>query len=107
MRELADMLDRVSDNIASIYAEADRKGKDADYWRALMREEKWFSADEAVEFGLADRVVGAKGSDKTDNKWDLSIFNYGGRKASPAPELPVTNGWDPEMIRRAFEEARK
>jgi len=57
MRELADQLDKASDNIASIYAE--RTGKPADHWRAMMRSETWLSDSEAVAAGLADRVQGA------------------------------------------------
>jgi ATP-dependent protease ClpP protease subunit len=71
MRELADLLDKTSDNIASIYAE--RTGKPADHWRALMREETWFTADEAVEAGLADEVQAPRGK-SAENSWDLSIF---------------------------------
>lgn len=54
MRELAELLDKVSDNIASIYAEAANNGTD---WRAAMRAETWYTADEAVAAGLAHRVA--------------------------------------------------
>lgn len=57
-RGWADDLDRVSDNIASIYAK--KSGTDAADWRAVMIEEKWFSAQEAVDAGLADSVAGAE-----------------------------------------------
>src|SRR5690606_8034659 len=52
MREMADLLDKVSDNIASVYAE--RAGGDVAEWRERMRAETWYSADEAVSAGLAD-----------------------------------------------------
>lgn len=59
LRREADLLDKVSEVIAEMYA--DRAGEDAAYWRNLMtvnREDgTWFSADEAVSVGLADRVV--------------------------------------------------
>lgn len=58
-REMADLLDKVSDNIASVYAE--RTGDTAEEWRAIMREERWYNATEAVEAGLVDSVVGADG----------------------------------------------
>ncbi|RPE40265.1 ATP-dependent Clp endopeptidase proteolytic subunit ClpP [Streptomyces sp. Ag109_O5-1] len=54
MRELADLLDKVSDNLASIYA--DRTGR-ADGWRDAMKAETWYTADEAVAAGLAHRVA--------------------------------------------------
>jgi ATP-dependent protease ClpP protease subunit len=54
MRELADLLDKVSDNLAGIYA--DRTGR-ADGWRDAMRAETWYTADEAVAAGLAHRLA--------------------------------------------------
>lgn len=81
MRELADHLDRVSDNIASIYAE--KAGTDTAVWRAAMAKESWYSAQEAVDAGLADRVD--KKPAKTSNTFDLSVFTYPGREAAPEP----------------------
>lgn len=80
MRKLADNLDRLSDNIASVYA--DKAGGDIATWRAAMAEETWYSAEEAVEAGLADRVGTAK---QPANSFDLSIFNYAGRSEAPDP----------------------
>jgi ATP-dependent protease ClpP protease subunit len=54
MREMADFLDKQSDNIASIYA-AKIDGDPAEM-RALMLAETWMMAQEAVDLGLADRV---------------------------------------------------
>lgn len=54
MREMADFLDRQSDNIASIYG--NRAGGDVKDWRAKMLAETWLFADEAVTMGLADSV---------------------------------------------------
>ena len=56
MRAMADILDKSSENIASIYAK--RTGSDVAEWRDLMKDETWFSDAEAVEAGLADRVDG-------------------------------------------------
>jgi ATP-dependent protease ClpP protease subunit len=57
MRAFADLLDKVSDNIAGIYADrsGDTKG-DREAFRAAMRAETWLSDVEAVELGLADEV---------------------------------------------------
>jgi ATP-dependent protease ClpP protease subunit len=57
--ELAAMsavLDKISDNIAQIYASRTRRGTAAD-WRAAMAQESWYTADEAVGAGLADAVA--------------------------------------------------
>jgi ATP-dependent Clp endopeptidase proteolytic subunit ClpP len=55
IREYADLLDKQSDLISQIYA--DRSGKSAGVFRALMKAESWFTADEAVAEGLADDVL--------------------------------------------------
>jgi ATP-dependent Clp endopeptidase proteolytic subunit ClpP len=58
MREEADLLDRLSGTIASVYA--DRSGVGTpDTWRAAMRAETWYSAQEAVDAGLADAILTA------------------------------------------------
>jgi len=101
MTEMADLLDKMSDNIASIYAE--RAGSTVPRWRDAMRAETWYSAQEAVDAGLADSV---KGVGKTDDTFDLSIFSYAGRDQAPAPQPPPVEGeFDLDQITLAFEEA--
>lgn len=56
MRELADLLDMTSNNIASIYA--DKAGGTPEDWRATMQAETWYSAQDAVNAGLADQILG-------------------------------------------------
>ncbi|OZC80197.1 hypothetical protein CH274_13250 [Rhodococcus sp. 06-418-5] len=85
MRELADRLDQVSDNIASIYN--DRAGGGVAKWRTAMTAETWYSDKEALDAGLVDRIdAGSKAADPK-NKFDLSIFNYAGRQAAPTPPI--------------------
>jgi ATP-dependent Clp endopeptidase proteolytic subunit ClpP len=77
MNEMAALLSKTSDNIASIYAE--RTGQPASQWREAMRAESWYSAQEAVDARLADSVQGGKGG--TRNTWDLSVFG------GPRPDI--------------------
>jgi ATP-dependent protease ClpP protease subunit len=56
MTQMAGTLDKVSGNLASIYA--DRCGGTPESWRAAMKDETWYTADEAVTAGLADKVSG-------------------------------------------------
>ena len=91
MREMADLLDKTSDNIASIYAE--RTNLPVSQWRDAMKTETWFSAEEAVQAGLADQVQGTP----VKNSFDLSIFT----NATPAQEQAdgedqETAPWDPD-----------
>jgi len=81
LRDVADQLDRISDNIAAMYA--DKAGGDAADWRALMLAETWYSAEEAVEAGLADRVDGEQ--QEAAASFDLSIYAHAGRASAPAP----------------------
>lgn len=68
MREYADLLDAVSNDISGIYA-ARAGGKPAT-WRAAMSTTTWYSAQQAVDAGLADRVTGSN-TDGPDNRTRL------------------------------------
>jgi ATP-dependent protease ClpP protease subunit len=101
LRELADLLDKTSDNIASIYA--DRTGQPASQWREAMLAETWYVGQEAVDAGLADFLQGAEpadaGPDAIAASWDLSIFArrpaHLRDEAEPDPE-PEAPAPDPE-----------
>ncbi|MEU1733341.1 head maturation protease, ClpP-related [Streptosporangium sp. NPDC020145] len=54
-RKTADLLDKMSDNIAQVYA--NKAGGSVVHWRSLMKAETWFTAEEAVEAGLAGEVA--------------------------------------------------
>lgn len=56
-REMAELLDELSDTMATIYA--DRTGGTTAQWRAKQRATTWFNAEQAVVAGLADRVAEA------------------------------------------------
>ena len=93
MRAAGDRLDKISDNIAGIYAA--KGGSDAAYWRGFMLEETWYSAEEAVAAGLADEIEGADDQDVdpgeiVENAFDLSVFKHTGRACAPKPRMPRT-----------------
>lgn len=67
-RKTADILDKVSESIATMYAE--KAGTSKDTWRAAMIEESWYSGEEAVTAGLADSVVTATGGTDSGNRAD-------------------------------------
>lgn len=69
MREYADLLDAVSDDIAEIYA-ARAGGKPAT-WRTAMSATTWYSASQAVDAKLASRVAGDKKTSEPDNRTRL------------------------------------
>ena len=51
----AEWLDKMGDSIAGIYA--GRAGGESSEWRARMKVETWYRANEAVEVGLADELT--------------------------------------------------
>lgn len=57
LRKALTMLEKVRDQMVSAYSK--RTGLDPEEVEDMMSEETWFSADEAVEAGLADEVIGA------------------------------------------------
>jgi len=81
-RKLVDLLDETSNTIASVYD--DKAGGGVDFWRERMRAETWYNADEALAAGLIDEI---EGQSKKRDDFDLSMFNYAGREASPEPVL--------------------
>ncbi|GGL27615.1 Clp protease ClpP [Phycicoccus endophyticus] len=54
MRAMADLLDNLTLDIAEVYAA--KTGETADVWLDRLQEDRWYSAQEAVDAGLADRV---------------------------------------------------
>lgn len=72
MRDTADILDKLSENLADIYRE--QAGGKLSQWRNKMLEETWYSDQEAVDAGLADRID--DGAEPAKAKFDLSRFNH-------------------------------
>lgn len=89
MRAAAEDLDRLDLNLATIYAE--KSGKTVEYWLAEMPRDRFMTAEEAVESGLADRIEGDGDAPAARARFDLSAFarTRGDRAPRAAlPELP-------------------
>lgn len=87
MAEMVAALNSSSESMAQIYA--DRAGGTAAEWRAAMKAETWYTAQEAVDAGLADRVNKSAKADDITARFDLSIFAHAGRDAAPTPYIPA------------------
>lgn len=88
MRDTADILDRLAVDIAGFYA--GRAGGSVDQWLASMDAETWYSAQEAVDAGLADAVLGATTApppEDTARVHDLTAYGFAhaGRGRAPSP----------------------
>lgn len=86
MNAMVATLDRVSDNIASVYAERSSRGTKDD-WRSAMHAETWYSAEEAVAAGLADSVDGEIDESSVNEDWDLSVFAHASRSSAQNPTI--------------------
>jgi ATP-dependent Clp endopeptidase proteolytic subunit ClpP len=73
LRHTADVLDKVGDSIAGIYAAA--TGRSVKEMLEAMEAETWYGAAEAMEFGFADQVDGAAADTAAEARWDLSVYN--------------------------------
>lgn len=80
-RHQAGILDKLDGTIADTYvAAAERRGvTDAPDFAAMMAEETWLTASEAIQNGLADEEVKAKkgkASASASIRWDLSAYEH-------------------------------
>lgn len=79
-------LDRIDRNLASIYAT--KAGNTAEDWLPLMGAETYYTAQEAVDSGLADRIEGEGDAAAARARFDLSTFSARSPRAEstlPAP----------------------
>ena len=66
LQETVDLLNAVSDDVAALYAE--RAGGTRSQWRKAMSKTTWYSASQAVDAGLADRVKKKRQTTGPDNR---------------------------------------
>ena len=86
LRKTADDLDRTARSMADLYAE--KAGGEPDVWLDMMRAETWFSAQEAVDAGLADAVVYARaGKSPVLAGASRKRFAFAGRSEAPTPKI--------------------
>lgn len=83
-RTLSD-LDRQDMKLAKIYA--DKAGGSVDEWLDRMGEETWYTAQEAVDAGLADGLVEAKASQPEVANAVRRRFRFQNRAAAPPPPV--------------------
>jgi ATP-dependent protease ClpP protease subunit len=96
MQQMSGELARISNNIADVYK---RGGSETDF-RALMLAESWFSPQEALDVGLADRVESGKPAQNIA-AYDLTVFKN--KRASV--EVPAEKIDFFSVFERAFKEA--
>ncbi|MBB3040140.1 head maturation protease, ClpP-related [Hoyosella altamirensis] len=83
-------LNRVSGIIAGIYAA--KAGTPVEEWREAMREESWFTAEEAVLVGLADEIRSVQrqpvaSAAQKSRVLNSGSFKYRSREQAPTPGI--------------------
>jgi ATP-dependent Clp endopeptidase proteolytic subunit ClpP len=82
LRSVAAEFERLDRNIASIYAE--KSGKSVDEWLTEMPKDRFYTAEEAVEAGLADRIEGVGDAAAARARFDLTVFARAGKQPAAA-----------------------
>lgn len=80
-------LETIDDSILSIYE--NKTGQSKEQLTEWLDEEKWFTADEAVEYGFADTV--AKGTKETSTTEDLAAMIQNAVAIALATQQPIEN----------------
>jgi ATP-dependent protease ClpP protease subunit len=83
--ETAALLEKIDGTLADAYAK--RTGKKKEEMASLMDAESWFTAQEAIDMGLADRIADTKAK----NAWNLSAY----AKAPPPDPEPEHTEQEP------------
>ena len=94
LREIADVLEKISGNMVDIYASESGIGKKE--VKAMLKAETWFTAKEAKEKGFIDTIIDGKAAKA---QFDLSMF------ANVPDDLTTQYGEDPEKDKRMIEKA--
>ena len=74
LREIADLLEKVTSTLMNTYLDKSEKIKEATL-KALLDAETWLTAEEAFSYGFVDEVITSKKIAACASKGELSMFN--------------------------------
>lgn len=81
LRQVSALLDKIDESLIADYMK--KTGKPVDVVENWIAAETWFTAQEAVDAGLADAVIASSANGGgTQNHWNLSAY-----KNAPAPRM--------------------
>lgn len=87
MRRAAKVLDMTEDSMVEMYAE--RSGQKPETVRAMLKEETWLSAQDAVELGFADRIIKAGDKSEPMRVAAMYVLASATNKELPKYDLPA------------------
>lgn len=82
LKQQADLLEKIDSTLVNTYAERTKQEPTA--IADWMAAETWFTADEAVANGFADRISETKA--KAEKQWDLSAYANAPKQEEPSKE---------------------
>lgn len=80
----ASLLEKIDATLADTYAA--KSGKEASIFAEMMAKETWFTAQEALDAGIADEIAPEKPKAKALASWDMSAFATAPKVETPPPE---------------------
>lgn len=95
-RTQAELLDKLSMNIADMYA-LQAGGTKEEWFARLENTETWYTGEEALAVGLADEMTDAdeepdeEETPSHSNRLSIAAFNYAGRAEAPTPPMNQEN----------------
>jgi ATP-dependent Clp protease protease subunit len=100
MLQMAGVLEKIDDAIASDYAK--KTGKPKSELLELMAAETWYSAEEAKAAGFADRITGAPSEEAAQDRvlWNLAAYKNAPKMQPPAPRKPAEPTHDRAALER-------
>jgi len=107
--QVSALLSKIDKQIAASYAR--RAGDDdAEKYMGLMAAETWFDAAEAVEAGLADRVI-EENTQRPAARWDLSAYASAPWQPAaitePSPGVKARDDADPASLQSELRQTRQ
>lgn len=115
MAATANLLNKIDGTICATYAaSAEKRGKEASDFLALMAAETWLTDQEAVDLGLADEVMADTDKAATAQaraRWDLSAYAKApkpqSKEPAPTPPAPAPNEPDQAAAKAAADAAQE
>ena len=91
LREIADLLEKVTSTLMNTYLDKTEKIKEATL-KALLDAETWLTAEEAFSYGFVDEVITSKKIAACASKGELSMFNKVPESVLKMVETPEEDG---------------
>lgn len=87
LTKTANLLNKIDESLVATYAA--ETGSDVEQIRQWMADETWFTADEAVANGFADRIASADSNASNSINWDFSAYQKAPKTQNHIPPKDI------------------